>query len=448
MTQDTASAALKDEPVTRVELLKVSLEFPGPWAVGAAAGWGDADLPILADPRGEEPTPYLPSTSLVGSLREHLGRDAVRWLGPDAGEGTRTPSAVWALGTRWQQLAKVEDATTTAIDGARAAAAPGSLRTAQRAAPPTNEPCRVDWYLQSDVPAEDLVNHLLTWRPWVGRSRSTGMGECRVIEVERVPLDLRDASQLTWWLTGRHDWLSGRGAAPWARTRSVDPTEPGWEWLIPFQVVDALAVGTGDRTGAGVANGTRQATSRAVRTSGSSPIVPGTAWKGIFRHRTELVLRAVGLTDAELARVVGYLYGPPPGQETRAGRGVLRFFDSRVTSPDGGQAQTTSRMHVAIDRVSGGAADRLLYAVTSVDAGSLLTLRVAADAEPPAALRDLLSWVVKDLTDGLVGVGGLTRSGHGTVALTDPTWLDGLGPLDRQTLNADAPGEDHSQAPT
>jgi CRISPR/Cas system CSM-associated protein Csm3 (group 7 of RAMP superfamily) len=93
-------------------------------------------------------------------------------------------------------------------------------------------------------------------------------------------------------------------------------------------------------------------------------------------------------------------------------RGRIAFHDSTVTD-----ARTENRAHVAIDRISGGSRDKLLFQQTVVTSGRL-RLRITA-LEPLAETeRDLLHAVVRDIDDGLIGVGGGGQRGHGTLRLT------------------------------
>jgi CRISPR/Cas system CSM-associated protein Csm3 (group 7 of RAMP superfamily) len=77
---------------------------------------------------------------------------------------------------------------------------------------------------------------------------------------------------------------------------------------------------------------------------------------------------------------------------------------------------------VALDRVTGGARPGLLYTQQVVVAGHF-RLRV----EPLRPLRDaelaLLRASIADLHDGLVGIGGATTRGLGTVRVDDETWV-------------------------
>ena len=80
-------------------------------------------------------------------------------------------------------------------------------------------------------------------------------------------------------------------------------------------------------------------------------------------------------------------------------------------------------MHVAIDRVSGGATDRLLFSEEVVLSGRF-HLRVEAEVGVPDWAANLLRAVVRDMHDGYVGVGSDTARGLGTVRALDPPPVD------------------------
>ena len=92
---------------------------------------------------------------------------------------------------------------------------------------------------------------------------------------------------------------------------------------------------------------------------------------------------------------------------------------AKIAVADSVIANATSelRTHVAIDRFTGGARDQLLYTDEVVTAGQF-RLRIYA-LEPLDDLdRLLIDVVLTDLHDGLVGIGGRTTAGLGTVRIT------------------------------
>ncbi|PZS33526.1 MAG: hypothetical protein DLM58_07500 [Pseudonocardiales bacterium] len=417
-----------------ISLIRVDIRIDGPWAVG---GVGDLssitsaiDLPVLRDPSAEgRAGAHLPATSLVGSLRRHLGGAGDQWLGPMPGgyeevpdETRRVASPLQALGVRVTG-AMIESVTSTAIDPHRRAARDGALRHEQYAESRTGV-TNASWHLWYDgMLDESLLTALSTWRPFVGRRRTSGMGRAAVGVVYGAQLMIRQPAQLAWWLTGRDAWFDSAGDPADCLPEGVALLRHGPAAVTPqpaviecrWSTTDPLHVGTGRRD-AEVPKGDERATKPAPvrRDAAERPTVPGTAWKGIFRHRCDLILTACGIEnrDAIMRRLFGAGGARMDGSD--AARGVLRFQTSVVT----GQV-CPRRNHIAIDRITGGAAAGALFSFETVEGGTF-GLRIESDARLTAAERRLLMHVIRDLDDGLIGVGAATTRGYGTVELADP----------------------------
>lgn len=414
-------------------LIRVDGHLAGPWAVGSAGHDTDRNIPVLLDPHTRQPV--LPATTLVGALRSHLS-DPVGWLGPEpATEGDDSapaPSRLWALGTSLDGQVQVGTVHRTAIDGWRGAAAGTTLRSESIV---DADHTRFRWALCHDGAIDTgLLDQLARWRTEIGARRTIGLGTLAVGRVTAVTVDLTDVAALTWWLTARDNWLlAGTDDSASAPPGEVTVREAGgddtaretetWAWRI----VDPLHVGTGEFAEDGQAAGGRSTRIRDYRAApaGGSPDaterleIPGSAWKGIFRHRVCMVLRSCGATDTGVDDVVRVLFGHHGDRDRSTGRGdrrrgLLRFGPSIVAV-----TETLTRTHVAIDRISGGAADSKLFAVRSVPVGSG-RLRIGGINALPDPVRNLLHHVIWDLHEGVIGVGAFTTRGYGTIALTDP----------------------------
>jgi CRISPR/Cas system CSM-associated protein Csm3 (group 7 of RAMP superfamily) len=230
--------------------------------------------------------------------------------------------------------------------------------------------------------------------------------------------------------------------------------------VLAFDVVDALHIGTG-RTAeeTETAGDGRRGTKRLLlhRDHAGRPVVPGSTWKGLLRTQCEFILRSLGedacaplslrtarAADTDGATSAAGADGATGAAETpnAAGcdtcrvcrafghtgrRGRLVFLDSPLLAPDTtgsgspGPAQVTSRNHVALDRVTSGAADGALYTHEVVEEARV-ELRILdeppspADASPPdPLLLDVLHLALYDLHTGALGVGHATTRGYGTL---------------------------------
>lgn len=423
-------------------LLRVRLHIDQPWAVGAVSTYDvtrprrrptDDDeptvyLPIQKNPRDN--TPVLPATSLVGSLRAHL-TNPQRWLG-----GPDSPSPVRALGTVLDQTQPISVRTGTAVDPTRRAAAARTLRSEELVEAATGSTTVVAWWLQLDndrdiADIDDLTQQLLRWTPIVGRRRGVGRGHAVVAGVDVAVIDLRSVSGLTWWLAERSGWLTGSptakkppgGIQAATSAHDADPPPVANTLTWRFTAVDPLHLGVAR---------TAELTGHRGTVTHTGTMVPGSSWRGLFRHRIAHVVRMRGGdVDTTLSRLFGS--GRTAGASATGGhRGQLSFDDSPVQLAGSLQVFT----HVAIDRVTGGArqfsenldddtGQGALFKIQAIPPGSSTQLRIRWTGHLDDHDRSLLAAVIADLDDGILGVGGLTSRGYGTVRLSDTSTTTG-----------------------
>lgn len=416
--------------MTAVTTIRLELAIETRWAVGAPDdASAEVDLPIRQ--RGADAD--LPSTGLAGALRRHL-QEPDYWLGgtpPAGGEQrrkvAREASRLAFLGALPGER-PIQTRGATAIDPKRRAAREKSLRM-EHYAEATTVVVAMEHEVADADRSDALIDELAAWRPYVGRGRTTGMGRSRVSRVEWVRADLDLPEQLTWWLTRRHDWVTSpdsapppNGAAAGSRAGAKDPSNA--ELSLALTVKEPIHVGSREGADHGEARSTKAQSQ--FRSSGALT-VPGSSWKGVFRSRVNSILEIIIGEEAPLA--VRILFGGEDEKKDHH-RGLLTFSDtpaSKKTSP-------LTRTHVAIDRITGGARDSALFALESIPEGSHLTLRIGTTRGTlPPAVRNLLLHVVRDLSDGLIGIGGNVSRGYGWVAGDEPT-LARCQPIDASAL--------------
>ena len=192
-------------------LMRFDLTIDTPWAIGAftrsgTTGEDAVQAPIQRRPDGSV---YLPATSLVGGLRDHLGEAASRYLGAEK-SGETSPSQLRVLGANVVEAKAPEEVTGVAIDGHRRAAKGGHLFTREVIPGGT----RVQWWLlwdRDDAETATLGAFLdlaATWRPVVGRRRTSNQGWGTLHAIHHRTIDRRDPAGLTWWLQERRACLA------------------------------------------------------------------------------------------------------------------------------------------------------------------------------------------------------------------------------------------------
>lgn len=421
--------------MTTVTFLIAEITVEPGWAVGAVPIDDPAlDRDLLLDPGGR---PWVPGSALAGSLRAHLRQHDARHgtdldttlMGsrPPARPGDTTdPSALWIIGSRFTPDPISGDLTEiagqTAIDRRRGAAVPNSLRYSRTVAAGGT----LTAYLRHDGPlTADQLAALAAWRPAIGRDRTTGGGRARLSGLRHGRVDPTEPAGMLTWL--RH---SGPALVKAVATEPITLPTPAGPWLeVDLHIVDALLVGDPRPTGPA-----------GPRLRDSRPFVPGSAWKGLFRGRVEYILRSRYGPEAACQRPTGC--GTCPTCQIfghQGGRGRLAFHDSPILDACAPPAHT----HVAIDRVTGGARDGLLYETAPVTAGRL-RLRVDTFGDVPPWVSTVLQHVLRDLHDGLIGLGSRTTRGMGTLRLdTRPT----PGPVTVPDLEPSPAAATEGQAP-
>ncbi len=428
-----------------ITLLWMEIAVEPGWAVGAVPLDDPAlDRDLLTDHQGR---PWVPGSSLAGSLRAHLrAHDEIagttletHLMGsrpPQHHDDTADPSPLWILGTRFtpdvdpgpstpggEHPAAVEIVGQTAIDRTRGAATATTLRYSRAVASGGN----LTAFLRYDGELTDTERAALaSWNPTIGRDRTTGSGRARLSALRFGVIDPTTPG-------GRQLWLTHTGES---LVRAVATTEiPGvtctdQAWLTADLVIeDALLVGDPRPTGPA-----------RPRMRGGRPLVPGSTWKGVFRARVEYILRSLygdqavchgpeGCGNCPVCEVFGH----------RHRRGLLVFADSVVDTRDapGAPPGSSPRTQVGIDRVTGGACDGLLFECEPVTAGRL-QLRIDLLGAVDEWVRPAIKHVLRDLHDGVIGVGSRVTRGMGTLRLaTDPP---APGPLRVPALENDLRG--------
>ncbi|MGH4021256.1 MAG: RAMP superfamily CRISPR-associated protein [Pseudonocardiaceae bacterium] len=436
--------------MTIIGLIRIDLVLESAGGVTAPELDAAVDLPLSRRRGGQgsddtaDDEVWVPPTSLAGSLRAHVGDDAERWFGsapPVAGpaaEGQRhEPSRVRFLGSQTTLPSSPAVRRSTAVDPRRGSALVSTLRSREVAPAGTT----VSLFLRLDLPPDtddldEFADAVASWRPIIGRGRSTGHGQATVTRIAWRRLDLRTTEGLRLWLTAGRDGLFP-AADGWQGVRTpATPPDPEPELDLRFSIVDALHLGAGSTTSQD------GRTRNAIEREAGAPLLPGTTWKGMLRSRCGYILRSCGHTACLAPAkpscgvcILCDLFGWT-GDGGQAGTAIGRV--GRLTTHDSViDGAVTHRNHVGIDRFTGGARRALLFSDEIVAEGSL-SLRVHV-TDPagrdsrvplPPAERGLLLHAVRDLHDGLIGVGRATTRGYGSLRLTDDSApvLDELAP--------------------
>lgn len=419
----------------------LTLDFDDAWSIGGISVLSDdIDLNVVTDPRkSKNNVPCLPGPSIAGSLRaaatELEGIDVDKLFGKVSkdknGKPQSDPSAIEILGaTLVGDSPKEEKRRRTAINLETGAAKKGSLRNEQFVGAttfrivvqirgvPGDKGGAVDAWLK-------LVDN---WKPILGRGRTVGLGYARVVRVETISVNLKTANGLGWWLRQKTDFFANSYQSPRQiegellsdfKSFNKDDSRTTGELKVDFELVEPLHLGF-ENPEEGEIKVYRQF---------DNLCIPGTSWKGVFRHQAEVILNVLTSDksmEEDKNQVISLLFG-----SADTGRGLLSFRNSKVVAADGRSNGTTGkREHVAIDRFAGGAKDSAKFTWECALPGNHVTLTIDAaklDEHLPNC-KNLLKHIVRDFHDGLIGIGGGISRGYGQVSVTghNDNWANGL----------------------
>ncbi len=143
------------------------------------------------------------------------------------------------------------------------------------------------------------------------------------------------------------------------------------------------------------------------------PVIPGSTWAGAFRQRLQQIV-----TELEGSQqIVNTLFGSKHGEQY-ATPSILQFEESVVNG-----SSELVRTRNAIDRFSGATIDGALFTSESVCQGTTqLVIRWRKQGNDNSnitddVIRGILHWLIYDLTEGLLAVGGETSVGRGVFEL-------------------------------
>jgi len=356
----------------------------------------------------------LPGTTVAGSLRAHCADGGLpgELFGSSPVAEKKKASPIEVLGVRTHAEPEIATTMRVSLDRHRGAARPHHLFSVEQLTPGAEFDVHLRWNDADEEQLESFRAALRTWRPRLGRGTSLGAGACAVIGIGEADYDLATVDGLL-------DWLGGGSmeSYPTPVTLIAEPAEPEAVLDVWLRIVDGVHVGVGSAE-----PGSCEPEIAALVTQDNQPMIPGSSLKGVFRSRVEYICRVLGRLACDRGDCGGCIpcglfgWAPAPGAVGLGARARIAVGDARIE-----QARSQVRHHVALDRVTGGARPKLLYARRVVTTGRI---RVRIEPLRPLAPVEtaLLHAVVTDLDAGLVGLGSATTRGLGTVRIDDETW--------------------------
>lgn len=416
------------ERIIQKDIYRISFTLASPMSIGSGRN-DSSDKDIIRDGRGE---PFIPGSSLAGVLREQCSRKGFSGLpeeeradadhkyfgfvkiNTDAGgipvedEAKSSRLLIYDAVIDQKDLDKVHittrdhvklDQWKTAEEGAKF-----DMEALEAGA-------RFTTYIEQNLLPGDssemgemVANLFLDGDVFLGAKTMRGYGEICNVSVEKASFDLMSTE-------GARRWIDFDMYSP---SREYEPYQRdggGHSEQSDDQCKLRISIGLHQTGGISI----RKYTTEIVKNqdqypdyeqltthdkdSNVAPTIPGTSWAGAFSHRMKTLASEV--PEEEWRRLFGYVRGD------KKARSNIRFSE---TTLQGAKPKILSRN--AIDRFSGGAADKALFTEKTYYGGSC-TLVVEFLDTPSQDVRKAFAATVCDLDEGILAVGGLTAIGRG-----------------------------------
>lgn len=395
--------------------LRLRLDTPGGVTAPESLDAPDETLVLRTDTAGD---PHLPGTTVAGSLRAHCAahetlkptEQRTDLFGGTPGSKQRTASPIQILGTIYRPAGDTELRRRTAIHRERGGPENHKLHTIELLPSGTEFDIVLRWDNPDDR-YETFIEELRSWRPQLGRGGSIAAGFCTATGVGQAIYDLATPDGLLAWLS-----ISSPSDYPEPKPSHARSSAPQPVIDVELEIVDGIHIGIGESEEDDQA---KPKINKILR-SGEDFLVPGSTLKGVLRSRAEYICRALGArscTDQTCGactpcRLFGFT-----GKDGNAQRAKIAIHDAIISDP-----VLELRQHVALDRFTGGAADRQLYTDEVITSGRFRLRIGPLQLNLTPTERLLLNAVLTDLDDGLIGIGARTTAGLGTVRIASPEW--------------------------
>lgn len=271
-----------------------------------------------------------------------------------------------------------------------------------------------------DVPilqfAANLLDCIKRGELRFGAKTNRGYGRMEFQDVSYDYLEMKDAADMEKYIG--FDWSNLSGKVPEKLPESTYHS-PYTTIEIPLAVESTLLVRNYFLDNFEVDAEQMQVNGKAV--------IPGNAWAGVFRHKTEEILMDLLGARAISIKMTEQLFGAEKKNTNRKRSRIL--FEEAVNESDAGKSQEESDMQFCnltrnrIDRFTGGVLDTALFSERVAVGGEYtLTIKIRQAKEYEIGLILL---VAEEVRHGLTAIGGAGAVGRGTMKQRGEIRLNG-----------------------
>lgn len=422
---------------------KLILTTPAHFGSGMVRGDSLVDMSLLLDDADGNPTAaLLPGATIAGALRNYLRERLQGFAVPEPDDDLDRPLA-WLFGpTRQsessgdQSLLLVDDALAQQPerilrDGVRIDEQSGLAYEDERGGAKFDLELleagaaftlHFELLITEQHSADQLLPYVVaalqgfeTGTIRLGLRKRRGYGHCHVTGWQVNRFRLKDPQALCQWLAcPTITFDEGAAIKPIAEAlataSAAEDLRNAFTLHATFGLVDSSLL---IRSGFGEADvGPDMVHLHGRRAGERLPIIPGTSWAGVVRHRALRVAKTIATADNQerAAALVQKIFGRMPEAKEKSGRASRATFDETTVR----HGQTLYQTRIRIDRFTGGAFGGALFEQAPVYGNAETRIGFALHLRNPTPAEiGLFLLVLKDLWTGDLPVGGEAAVGRG-----------------------------------
>lgn len=147
----------------------------------------------------------------------------------------------------------------------------------------------------------------------------------------------------------------------------------------------------------------------------SNPVIPGTTWNGALRHGALNILNELNVKNPK--NIIDYVFGYVNKESKEANGSDIIIAESIIRDNGGAKTKLLPQTRVKIDRFTGGAVDSALFNEKAQYFGKTnLEIKISNNSNSNFVIG-LLLLLIKDISNGLLPIGGETSIGRGIMSL-------------------------------
>lgn len=405
---------MNDSSVIGKILIRGEIVLKSPLLIGDGAGETADNFKDIHVQKNQNGNPFIPGTSLAGVLREYLSEKNSAAVESVFGDIDKMQSSIQIDDVELEnfQIVSRDGVHIDSLTGVGIAGGKFDYEVVERGASGNLQmlinlrgrhvdgkfSSEKNYTLETIKTAVSQILQKLSDGINLGALTSKGLGKIQAKNISAELFDFRKKADVISWLTNKN---SSEKISPSAEENSSSPddfiVDADFIFNNSFIIRDYFH---GEKIG--------DTTISAVSLKSLNDfVIPGTSWKGIFRHRAEYILKKLRLEN----KILDKLMGSSEGEKLKSRLLVAESYISAKNVVDVPHSRNK------IDRFTGGTLQGTLFTTKPVyQKNSAPTLHLHFEIKKAENFdAGLAIFILRDLWLGKVAVGGEKSVGRGTL---------------------------------